>query len=213
MTRRVLVCDDHPIFCDAISTCLDAAVPGCVIGVCTTAGQVLERLAEPDPWDLVVLDLALPDAFGLDALLRVRRHAPQARVAVLSAHEGRDIGQRALQAGAIAFLPKSTERGELVRTLSGLLGVLEAKSARIVPPRGAGTDSSWVHEAIAGLSPRQTQVLRLLIRGLPNKEICAELGLSENTIKIHIGAVLRAMRARNRTEAVATASRVGFAPD
>jgi DNA-binding CsgD family transcriptional regulator len=67
-------------------------------------------------------------------------------------------------------------------------------------------DDGWVHEALAALSPRQTQVLRLMIRGLPNKEICRDLGLSENTVKIHIGSVLRA---RNRTEAVSLARRVG----
>ncbi|MFZ4760467.1 MAG: response regulator transcription factor, partial [Burkholderiaceae bacterium] len=67
-----------------------------------------------------------------------------------------------------------------------------------------------IHDAIGAMSPRQLQVLRLMLRGLPNKEICRELGLSENTVKIHIGAVLRALQARNRTEAVARASRVGF---
>lgn len=206
MTYRVLICDDHPIVRDAIGVCLKAISPDCEIGTCGTARQAIERLGEPDAWDLLVLDLGLPDATGIDALIRIRSRVPSIKIAVLSVHEDRDTLERAMRAGAAAFLPKSSDRGMLVGALQQLLGARE----RAEDAPGSASRDDWIHEALATLSPRRMQVLRLLVRGLPNKEICAELGLSENTVKIHIGALLRALRARNRTEAVAAASRVGF---
>lgn len=208
---RVLLCDDHPVIRDAIAVCLRAIVPDCEIGVAATVRQVLDRLEEPVAWDLVVLDLALPDARGIDALTRVRARAPDVKVAVLSAIEDRDTVERVLNAGAVAFVPKSTDRVALLESLKGLLGIAATPGEGDLSQAGRRPrDDDLVHEALSAMSPRQMQVLRMLVRGLPNKEICRELGLSENTVKIHIGAVLRALRARNRTEAVALASRVGF---
>ena len=208
---RVLLCDDHPVIRDAIAVCLRAIVPDCEIGVAATARQVLDRLEEPAAWDLVMLDLGLPDARGIDALTRVRALAPDAKVAVLSATEDRDTVERVLSAGAVAFVPKSTDRIALLESLKDLLGIAATPGERDLPQPGRRPlDVDLVHEALSAMTPRQMQVLRMLVRGLPNKEICRELGLSENTVKIHIGAVLRALRARNRTEAVALASQVGF---
>ena len=208
---RVLICDDHPVIRDAIAVCLRAIVPDCEIGVAATARQALDRLAEPAAWDLVVLDLGLPDARGIDALTRVCARAPDAKVAVLSATEDSDTVDRVLRAGAAAFVPKSTDRIALLESLKALLGIAPTPGACDLPQPGLRPrDDDLVHEALSAMSPRQMQVLRMLVRGLPNKEICRELGLSENTVKIHIGAVLRALRARNRTEAVALASREGF---
>jgi DNA-binding NarL/FixJ family response regulator len=221
VTHRVLVCDDHPIVRDALSFCLKSIEADCEVGVCATVGQVLEQLSLPGHWDLVVLDLLLPDARGIEALIRVRGRFPDVRVAVLSAVEDRDSVDKAMRAGAVGFLPKSYDRGTLVGALRQLLG-LPSEAGRPVAsgmpaPDGrtrivgeAGPDDTWIHEALAGLSARQMQVLRLLLSGAPNKEICRELGVSENTVKIHIGSVLRALRARTRTEAVGLATRVGF---
>ncbi len=220
MTPRIIVCDDHPVVRDALATCLRALSPDCEVGECATAAQVVERLADADRWDLVLLDLMLPDARGLDALHRVRARAPGTRIAVMSANEDRDTVDRVLRAGAIGFVPKSADRTTLLDALRRLLelpaaahggdGDVPPSRRPIGVPDGVPADDVWIHEALAGLSPRQIQVLRLMVRGLPNKEICRELGLSENTVKIHIGSVLRGLRARNRTEAVSLASRIGF---
>ena len=211
MRPRVLVCDDHPIVRDAVCACLGAIVPDSEVQTCASAAQAIERLADPTGWDLVLLDLGLPDASGVDTLVRVRRSAPGVRIAVLSARDDRLTVERAMRAGAAGFVSKTADRAQLVASLRGLLGVPAPDDAqdRSVPPRAAD-EAGWVHDAIAALSPRQTHVLRRLLRGLSNKEICDELGLSENTVKIHIGAVLRALRARNRTEAVARATRAGL---
>jgi DNA-binding NarL/FixJ family response regulator len=214
MSRRILVCDDHPVVRDAIAVCLKAISPECEVAECATMRQAVERVAAPGHWDLVVLDLMLPDAVGVDALIQLRRAAPALRIVVLSARDDRDTVERAIRAGAIEYLPKSADRGRLVSSLQRLLGLADTSdpsgALRAGTARDTAGDASWVHEAVAAMSPRQMQVLRLMLRGLPNKEICRELGVSENTVKIHIGTVLRALRARNRTEAVGLASRVGL---
>lgn len=204
---RVLICDDHPVVRDAITVCLRAIVPDCEVALAATARQAIDRLAEPGWWDLVVLDLGLPDARGLDALTRVRAKAPAIKVAVLSATDDRETVDKVLRAGAAAFMPKSADRETLFGSLQRLLGVEPPPDDAAAPRMRHDEDTL---QRLAGLSPRQMQVLRLMVRGLPNKEICRELGLSENTVKIHIGAVLRTLQARNRTEAVALATRVGF---
>jgi DNA-binding NarL/FixJ family response regulator len=208
MTVRILVCDDHPVVLDAIEGCLRAISPDCEIGLCGTAREAVARLAAPGWWDLVVLDLTLPDARGIEALIRVRARAPDTRVAVLSAADDRETVERSMRAGAIAFLPKNADRGRLLESLRRALE-LPAAEPRPAPGSVRMSDAE-IHEAISTMSPRQLQVLRLLVRGLPNKEICRELDVTENTIKIHIGAVLRALCSRTRTEAVARAGRIGF---
>jgi DNA-binding NarL/FixJ family response regulator len=212
LTPRVLVCDDHPVVRDAVAACLRLLAPDCTVGCCDTACQAVAHLAGPDRWDLVVLDLTLPDARGLEALLRLRARDPATRIAVLTASDDRSTIERAMRAGAAAFVSKTADRGALLGSLGRLLGASVAapeplSAASHVADRMSDAD---VHEAIAEMSPRQLQVLRLLVRGLPNKAICRELDVTENTVKIHITAVLRALCARNRTEAVARASRVGF---
>lgn len=223
---RVLVCDDHPIVVEALEHCLRAIVPDCEVGTCATMSEAVQRLGAPAGyWDLVLLDLGLPDARGVDTLIRLRSRAPLVPIAVLSALDDRVTVARAMRAGAIDFLPKTADRTRLIGTLRRLLGVRDTADGtpgadasgepggRIPTAADPGADLDWVREVASGLSLRQLQVLRLLVRGLPNKEICTELGVSENTVKIHISTVLRALRARNRTEAVGLVSRVGFGSD
>jgi DNA-binding NarL/FixJ family response regulator len=224
---RVLVCDDHPIVLHAIEGCLRSIVPDCEVGTCGSMSEAVNRLtgAPVGHWDLVLLDLGLPDARGVDTLIRLRDRAPRVPIAVLSALDDRVTVARAMRAGAIDFVPKTADRTRLLGALRRLLGVREPaeggtrggatgqSEGRIPTAADPGTDLEWVREVVSGLSLRQMQVLRLLVRGLPNKEICAELGVSENTVKIHISTVLRALHARNRTEAVGLVSRIGFGSD
>ncbi|HYF60894.1 MAG TPA: response regulator transcription factor [Burkholderiaceae bacterium] len=205
MNRRVLVCDDHPVVRDAIADCVRAIVPDGTVETCGTAGEAVQRLAGPGHWDLLVLDLVLPDARGVEALIRVRERAPSVRVAVLSAWDDRRTVERAMRAGADRFVSKTADRASLVASLRPLLGLPPQDPAARHPP---GDD--WIHEAIASMTPRQMQVLRLLVGGRSNRELCEELGLAENTVKVHISSVLRVLRCRNRTEAVGLAGRVGF---
>jgi len=213
---RVLVCDDHPIIADAVAACMRSIDPACQVDHAGNLRQASEQIARTGAYDLVILDLGLPDAQGSEAVIRLRAAHPGANVVVLSASEDRRSVLGAIDAGASGFIPKSADRASLLRALERVLAGMTYLPASVADA-AAGTGSAAVplgddavREAIAALTPRQAQVLRLLLRGLPNKAICRELGLSENTIKVHISQVLRALRVRNRTEAVVAASRIGL---
>ena len=211
---RVLVCDDHPIIADAVAACMRSIDPACQVDHAGDLRQASEQIARTGAYDLVILDLGLPDAQGSEAVIRLRAAHPGANVVVLSASEDRRSVLGAIDAGASGFIPKSADRASLLRALERVLAGMTHLPASVADA-AAGTAAvplgdDAVREAIAALTPRQAQVLRLLLRGLPNKAICRELGLSENTIKVHISQVLRALRVRNRTEAVVAASRIGL---
>jgi DNA-binding NarL/FixJ family response regulator len=204
--RRFLVCDDHPIVAEAIADCLDLAMPGCQVTRVATLQAALAALRAAPAFDLVVLDLGLPDAQGLSAVREAREADPMSPVVVVSGNDEPSLILAAVEAGAMGFVPKSSDR----RTLVGALATV-ASGALYLPPNLPGPPTAPVSNGLhsLGLTPRQVDVLRLMLRGLPNKLICRELTLSENTVKIHVSNVLQALGARSRTEAVVIAARLG----
>jgi DNA-binding NarL/FixJ family response regulator len=183
---RVLIADDHPLVRDALARTvaeLDAQVQVQQAG---TLDGLLE-LARAGSADLALLDLNMPGMDGVAGLARVRAAAPSLPVVVASGQEDAATIRAVLAGGAVGFIPKS-ERPEVL--LSALRLVL-----------AGGT-----------YVPARLVVLRLLLRGEPNKLIARELGLTEGTVKIHIAAILRALHVRNRTEAVVRARELGLVP-
>ncbi|MBU6272712.1 MAG: response regulator transcription factor [Betaproteobacteria bacterium] len=204
--RRFLVCDDHPIVAEAIADCLELAMPGSLISRVSTLQAALAALRAHPAFDLVVLDLGLPDAQGLSAVREAREADPMSPVVVVSGSDEPSLILAAIEAGAMGFVPKSADRRTLVSALTTVAG-----GALYLPPDLPGAPSAAPVDGARGLglTPRQTDVLRLILRGLPNKLICRELALSENTVKIHVSNVLQALGARSRTEAVVIAARLG----
>ena len=204
---RVLIADDHPLVRDALARTvreLDAHAD------VQQAGdfEALLRLALAAPADLALLDLNMPGMNGSAGLRRLRDRLPTLPVVVASGQDDAATIRAVLAAGAAGFIPKS-ERTEVL--LNALRLVLAG--GVYVPPRGL-EDAAVVEPAAlaaaAVLTPRQRDVLRALSRGQPNKLIARELGLTEGTVKIHIAAILRALQARNRTEAVVRAREIGL---
>jgi DNA-binding NarL/FixJ family response regulator len=203
---KVLIADDHPLVRDALArtVCeLDAAVQ------VQQAGDfdALLKLAADGAADLALVDLNMPGMDGVEGLRRLRQLAPTLPVVVASGQEDAPTVRAVLAAGAVGFIPKS-ERSELLLgalrlVLSG--GTYVPRSLIDAPPAPAGA-------SIGALTPRQVDVLRLLMRGEPNKQIARALGLTEGTVKIHIAAILRTLQARNRTEAVVRARELGIDP-
>jgi DNA-binding NarL/FixJ family response regulator len=163
----------------------------------------LLRLAAQGDADLALVDLNMPGMDGVAGLRRLRAAAPTLPVVVASGQEDAATIRAVLAAGAVGFIPKS-ERSEV------LLGAL-----RLVQSGGTYVPSRLLNAPPAAaapeLTPRQLDVLHLLLRGEPNKLIARELGLTEGTVKIHIAAILRVLHARNRTEAVVRARALGIA--
>lgn len=214
---KILVVDDHALIREAMQLVLrqlDANIEVLEAGNCADALAAADR--HPD-LGLILLDIQLPGMSGLDALGDFRERHPAIPVVVLSGSENRDDVMRAIDGGAMGFIPKSQPSRVMINALRlvlaggvylpvEILGVPATFTAASSSP-AAGTARA---PADLGLTGRQSDVLALLIQGKPNKIICRELGLAEGTVKIHVTAILRALGVANRTQAVIAVSRLGL---
>jgi DNA-binding NarL/FixJ family response regulator len=209
---KTLLVDDHGLFRDGLAMLILRAFPELELLQAGDIAEALARLASDPDIGLLLLDLALPDSAGTSGLRRLREHAPQVTVVVLSADESPETVLAAIDAGAAGFIPKTARSGVMQDALGVVLGggvylppaVLLANA---VPEAFAPPDAL---DEVAGLTPRQRDVLRLLIEGKPNKLICRELALSESTVKTHLAAIFRRLGANSRTQAVVAAARFGL---
>jgi len=170
--------------------------------------DTLLRLALEESADLVLLDLNMPGMDGIAGLQRLRARLPTMPVVVASGQDDAATIRAVLAAGAAGFIPKSERPEVLLGALRLVLagGVYVPPRSLDAPPPAAASPAV----AAAMLTPRQRDVLRAMSHGQPNKLIARELGLTEGTVKIHIAAILRALQARNRTEAVVRARELGL---
>jgi DNA-binding NarL/FixJ family response regulator len=209
---RILLADDHPLFREALRRMvqrLDAAVE---VLEARDYPELFERAREARDADLALVDLFMPGADRMHGIGAFRREFPDIPVIVLSAAEERDDARRALDDGALGFIPKSFSP-ELM--LSAMRVVLAG--GVFIPPllrgeaeaRAAGASGASLSSLLLrDFTQRQADVLRLVMRGHTNKSIARELGLAENTVKVHMAAVLKALGASSRTEAVLAAQRL-----
>ena len=228
---KVLLIDDHPLILAALQSVIqglgeDTTVVG--VGSARAARETLK--ADPE-FDLVLLDLNLGDADGFDVLTELRSQYPAVPVVVVSASDRSSDVIRAVDAGAMGFVPKRANHETLFEALhmvmSGGIYVppMTMRSEPATKPEGdtvpsvlrvvrdQGQDSGF-HSAPMpltdlGLTPRQTDVLGLLLKGQPNKLIARELNVSVETVKDHVAAVLRTLGVSSRTQAVLAVSQMG----
>jgi DNA-binding NarL/FixJ family response regulator len=194
--RRVLIADDHPLYCDALRAVVPQACPGAEISEAGTQQEVLDALAGGGPFDLVVLDLNLPGATGLSCLLTLRKVSPGTPVVVVSAVDDPRIMQDVILGGANAYVPKSAPRQVLVNALQVILsGGSYMPSEVIAALRDARASPR------EDLTLRQKRVLELVSSGQSNKNIARTLGISEITVKAHVSAILRKLGVSNRVQA------------
>lgn len=215
---QVLIVDDHPMVRDSLHLLLVDLVPGTQTTLATSLAELRSTLQVRDDFDYVITDLSLRDASGLDTLRAVRHWRPSTPIVVFSARTQQDTILRCLEFGVLGFIPKNLYndhvRHALRRVLSGQVyvpkAVLQSPTRNGEPRlhRFFGADTAQL-----GLTERQTEVLKLILRGLPNKLICRQLDLAEGTVKVHVSAVLRALGVRNRTQAVIAATELGLRAD
>lgn len=206
---KLLIVDDHAILREGLVALLRQFEQAADVLQASDTAEGL-RLVEAHPdLDAVFLDLNLPDRGGMEAIPVLAKRRPQLPVIVLSSSEDPGDVRRALKAGACGYVPKSASPQNI---LSALRLVLAGEI--YVPPLllDAAADGPVHVTPKAGerLTERQTEVLRQLCRGLTNKEISRELELSEKTTKSHITAIFKALGVVNRTQAAATARRIGI---
>jgi DNA-binding NarL/FixJ family response regulator len=222
---KVLVIDDHPLILEALHHVLRQLAQDVEVHDARTAAESRRLIAAHPDAGLLLLDLSLPDADGFDLLGELHDAFPAVPLVVLSAADHRENVLRAIDLGAMGFIPKTSSNQVMLQALRLVLsgGVylppaalarhqpvhLEVPVRAVAEPAGASRASVRA----LGLTSRQAQVLALILQGKPNKVICRELGLAEGTVKIHVAAILRALNVSTRTQAVVEAGRLGLHPD
>jgi len=208
----LLIADDHPLFREALRGAIGRLLPSATLREAEdTDGLYAMVEADPDA-DLLLLDLNIPGANGFSALVYLRAQYPELPVVIVSAREEPAVMRRALDHGAMGFIPKSTDAqvlGEAIRQV--LDGNRWAPPAAGAAP-ATSPDEQDVAERIRELTPQQFRVLQMLATGLLNKQIAFELGVAEATVKAHMSAILRKLGASNRTQAVLVAGRLAVDP-
>lgn len=204
---RILIADDHPMMRDALARTLQAVAPEARVA---EAGDLAgcEAALAAGPVSLALVDLHMPGMDGVAGLRLLRRQYPSVPLVVVSGDAEPGVVRAAFAAGAVGFLPKGESAEVLQQALRLVLGggsYMPALALADLRP-GAAPPRSEPPQ----LTQRQRDVLACLQRGLPNKSIARELGLAEGTVKIHLAALLRALQARNRTEAVIRARELGL---
>ena len=215
---RILIVDDHPLMADAIGLAMSTLDRATEV---ETAGNLAGAIAraQKTTFDLCLLDLGLPDCSGLQALERMREALPHLPVVVVSGSDDTGNVLRALDLGAMGYIPKTSPRDVLLGAVrlvasGGIYVPVQALKSREAgePPPAASSPATGRIEDL-GLSARQGEVLGLLLKGLPNKLIARKLDISENTTKIHVSAVLRTLGVSTRTQALIAANRLGLRLD
>ena len=203
---RVLVVDDHPVVRDGLAAVLGTAGDLEVVGEAAEGNAALDLLAEREA-DVVLLDLEMNGLDGVATMEALRDRFPEVRVLVFTAFDSDDRILEVLRAGAAGYLLKGAPRQDLFRAIRHV-----HEGGSLLTPEIA--DRLLARERRERdrpiLTPRETEVLELLARGLLNKEIADRLGLSERTVKFHVSSLLAKLDAGNRTEALARAAEHGL---
>jgi len=218
MSLKLLVVDDHPLFREGISSALKASGKDFDIIQAADAREGIELAQGSGDFDAVLLDVALPGMNGFVAIREFRLRCPLLPVVIVSAHDNASNARRAFSAGAAGFIPKSTPTPQVIealhevlaggvylpQTISDSMAAANAESGTTFP------QAPFAEPEAGSLTVRQIEVLGFLCQGKGNKEIAADFGLSEKTVKTHLSAIFKVLRVVNRTQAVLAARRLGL---
>jgi DNA-binding NarL/FixJ family response regulator len=210
---RVLVADDQALIRDSFRLLLDLEPDIEVVGEAGDGREAIARVRDLQP-DVVLMDVRMPVLDGLGATEALTRAGSSARVLILTTYDADEYLYDAMRAGACGFLLKDVRRGQLadaVRTVAAGDSLLHpALTRRLVERFVQGPPPGGRPAVLAGLTDRESEVLRLVGRGLSNAEIAAELVLGEATVKTHLGHVFTKLGLRDRVQAVVTAYESGL---
>jgi len=199
---RILSVDDHPLLRAGIGALIATQPDMQLVGEASSGREAVQLHRDLNP-DVTLMDLQMPDMSGLDAIIAIKTENPTARIIVLTTYSGDALAQRALKAGAQAYVLKSLVRTEMLNTIR----VVYEGEKRIQADVAAEIAK---HTADAALTTREIEVLRLVASGHANKEISARLSINEETTKTHIKNILAKLGAKDRTHAVSLGLRRGI---
>jgi DNA-binding NarL/FixJ family response regulator len=207
---RVLIVDDHEMVREGLLAMLQPEPDFEVVGQTGRGGEVAELVETTRP-DVVLLDARLPDVGGVEVCRRLSHSHPNVAVVILTTYTDPDLVQECIQAGARGYVVKDVERFSLKESIRAVY-----RGQAVLAPQVAGhvMDGARTRQQAGSrrtaLSASQVAILRLISRGHSNREIAAEVHLSENTVKTHVQEIFRKLGVRNRVEAAILAGKSGW---
>ena len=209
----ILIADDHPLFREALRGAVQRILPEATLHEADSVDALYALVEANADADLLLMDLNMPGAHGFSALVHLRSLHPQLPVVVVSAREEPVVMRRALDHGALGFIPKSADSETIATAVETVLDGERWAPATAAAAPAMDRDEQAVAQRLRELTPQQFRVLQMLGEGRLNKQIAWDLGVSEATIKAHVTAVLRKLGVNNRTQAVLMAGRLAVDPD
>ena len=199
---EILIADDHPLFRSALQQALSMGLgaEAHLVEVASIA-ELEVRLNEKRDWDLVLLDLNMPGAYGFSGLVLLRGQYPQIPVVMVSAQEEAAVVQRSREFGASGFIPKSSPLETIQDAVRAVLDGDTWWPPQVEEAAALSEEVRAASEGLASLTPQQFRVLTMVCEGLLNKQIAYELSVSEATVKAHVTAIFRKLGVRTRTQA------------
>ncbi len=211
--ERVLIVDDHPLVRDGLRSVIAVTFDGCDIFEAASMEEALATLEQQDNFDLILLDLHIPDVKRLDGLKLLRQRFPMLPVVMVSGAFDRTVVREALAAGAAGFIPKSMKRSAILDALHRVVAGEIYMPDAVAETDPANEQNEQIRERIESLTPQQKIVLNHLVHGRLNKQIAHDLSVSMTTVKAHVSAILLKLNVFSRTQAVILANRVQFDGD
>ena len=218
---KFLVADDHELFLKGLEFILHEHLPEVDLVFAKNYTELFAEIDKNKDFDLILTDLAMPGAAWNDAIAKIHAALPETPIIILSAVFDKEIVHQTIEQGAAGYIPKTSPNAVILSAVNLVLngGVyippeLLSDSLRnefdILKQVENFDDTKNADEKINTLTPRQIDVLELIAKGLSNKQIAFELGLTEGTVKLYVTAILKSLNVYNRTGAVVEAARLGL---
>lgn len=210
---EILIADDHPLFRSALQQALTIGLGSEVrLREAASIAELETLLNQTADWDLVLLDLNMPGAYGFSGLVLLRGQYPQVPVVMISAQEDAAVVARSREFGASGFIPKSSSLETIQEAVRAVLDGDAWWPSNIQDVAHVSPEAKAASEGLASLTPQQFRVLTMVCDGLLNKQIAYELNVSEATIKAHVTAIFRKLGVRTRTQAALLLQQMGSIP-
>ncbi len=220
---KILIADDHELFLKGLEFILQSEYPDADIALAKDYTEIFEQLKKANDFDLIITDLAMPGANWLEALQHMHNLAKDVPIVIISAVFDKEIVRKTIEVGVSGYIPKSSSNAVMLSAINLVKagGVYiphellndatdnkeiadEFKKLKVM------TEASHTSEAKKKLTPRQVDVIKAIARGLSNKMIAYELGLTEGTVKVHVTVILKILGVTNRVAAVMEAVKQGY---